>query len=139
MPLMEHILELKDRIIVCLVAVLITTIISFLFSVDIIKILLLPSGRTTLVSIDPTENFSTVFRVAVFSGIALAMPVLLYEVYAYISPALLPNERRFILISGPFVLGLFVAGMAFCYFLLLPNAINFLVNFAGDVIENQLR
>ena len=139
LSLMEHLLELRDRLMVAVIAIVITTTISFFFSVDIIKILLLPSGVTKLVSLSPTDNFATVMRVALFSGIALSMPVLLYEIYAYISPALLRNERRFVLTIGPFVLLLFVTGMLFCYFLLLPNAVKFLINFAGDVIENQLR
>lgn len=139
LSLMEHLLELRNRLMVAVVAVALTTAVSFLFSVDIIKILLLPSGFERLLTISPTENFATVMRVALFSGIALSMPVLLYEVYAYISPALLRNERRFILTLGPFVLVLFAGGMAFCYFLLLPQAIKFLVGFGGDVFDNQLR
>ena len=72
-------------------------------------------------------------RVALFTGIALAMPVILYEVYAYVDPALRSGERRFILLLGPFILALFVGGMAFCYFLLLPKAIEFLFTFGSDV------
>jgi sec-independent protein translocase protein TatC len=67
------------------------------------------------------------------------MPVILYEIYAYIDPALYPKERRFVRFMGLPVIGLFVLGMAFCYFILLPNAINFLINFGSEVIENQLR
>ena len=87
----------------------------------------------------PTEAFTSYMRVALFTGIALAMPVILYEIYAYIDPALYPNERRFVRAIGLPVLGLFVLGMAFCYFVLLPRAIPFLINFGGDVIDNQLR
>ena len=94
---------------------------------------------TTLVSFSPTENFTTYFRVALFAGIALAMPLILYEIYAYIDPALHPNERRFALTAGPFVLLLFVAGMLFCYYGLLPSSIKFLINIGSPVIENQLR
>jgi len=65
--------------------------------------------------------------------------VILYEIYAYIDPALYPNERRFVRLSGLPILGLFVLGMAFCYFILLPNAIKFLISFGSDVLENQLR
>jgi sec-independent protein translocase protein TatC len=78
-------------------------------------------------------------RVSLFSGIALAMPIILYEIYAYIDPALHPHERRFALRLGPFALLLFVTGMAFCYFVLLPSSLRFLINFGGGVIENQLR
>ena len=94
---------------------------------------------TTLISLSPTENFTTYFRVALFAGIALAMPVILYEIYAYVDPALLPKERRFIRFMGLPVIGLFLAGMLFCYFVLLPNAIKFLITFGSDVIHNELR
>lgn len=137
---MQHLTELRDRLIVAAIAVGITTTIAFFFTTDIIRLLILPVGPTyKLTSLSPTENFTTYMRVALFSGVALAMPVILYEIYAYIDPALLPSERRLALRMGPFILLLFVAGMLFCYFLLLPNAIGFLVNFASDVFQNQLR
>lgn len=139
LSLLEHLDELKRRVVVSAIAVALTTSIAFIFSIPIIKLLLLPSGQAKLVSLSPTENFATVFHVALVSGIALAMPVLLYEVYAYIDPALHKHERRFVLTMGPFVLGLFVVGILFCYFFLLPPSIRFLINFGGEVIENQLR
>lgn len=152
LSLIEHLDELRRRLTVAAVAVAIGTAISFTFATQIIKALLIPAscvfipafvcdptGPTRLVALSPTENFTTYMRVALFSGFAFAMPVLLYEMYAYINPALLPKERRMLLTSGPFVLLLFVGGMAFCYFVLLPNAIRFLVNFGSEVIDNQLR
>ena len=133
---MQHLGELRDRLIVSSIAVLVATAIAFYFAVDIIKFLEAPAhlGKP-LQLISPTEGFTTFMRVALFSGIALAMPVILYEIYAYVDPALKPKERRFILILGPFVLLLFVGGMAFCYYLLLPNAINFLFNFGTEVFD----
>jgi sec-independent protein translocase protein TatC len=162
LSLVAHLAELRDRLMIASIAVVITTVIAFLFSVDIIRLLLVPVNcsfihidsshfpylvpdfacnetRTKLIALSPTENFTTFMRVSLFSGIALAMPVILYEIYAYVDPALLPNERRFIRWSGLPILGLFLAGMAFCYFILLPNAIKFLISFGSDVIENQLR
>lgn len=162
LSLVQHLTELRDRLMVASIAVVITTAFAFIFSVRIIEWLLIPVNcsffhidaqhfpfivpeyvcdvtRTKLASFSPTENFTTFMRVSLFSGIALAMPVILYEIYAYIDPALFPNERRFIRWSGIPILGLFITGMAFCYFILLPNAIKFLINFGGDVIENQLR
>jgi len=139
LSLVEHLDELRRRLIVASIALVATTAISFLFSTQIIEFLLVPSGQTKLVAFTPTENFTTYFRVALFAGIALAMPVILYEIYAYIDPALLPKERRFALTLGPFALALFVGGMAFCYFILLPNALKFLIGFGSEVIANQLR
>ena len=139
LSLVQHLKEFRDRLMVACIAIAITTAISFLFTTDIIKLLLLPAGVPRLIALSPTENFTTYFRVALFSGFALAMPVILYEIYAYIDPALHPNERRFALTLGPFVLLLFVGGMLFCYLVLLPNALKFLINFGSEVIDNQLR
>ncbi|MDQ2951706.1 MAG: twin-arginine translocase subunit TatC [Chloroflexota bacterium] len=139
LSLVQHLKEFRDRLMVACIAVAITTAISFLFTTDIIKLLLVPAGVSKLIALSPTENFTTYFRVALFSGFALAMPVLLYEIYAYIDPALHRNERRFALTLGPFVLLLFVGGMLFCYLILLPNALKFLINFGSEVIDNQLR
>jgi sec-independent protein translocase protein TatC len=139
LSLVQHIGELRDRLMKAAIALVITTAISFLFTTDIIKILLIPTGQERLVTLSPTENFITYFRVALFSGIALAMPVILYEIYAYIDPALYPKERRFIRILGLPIIALFAGGMAFCYFVMLPRAMEFLINFGGEVFDNQLR
>ncbi|HEU5287343.1 MAG TPA: twin-arginine translocase subunit TatC, partial [Candidatus Limnocylindria bacterium] len=135
LSLVQHLAELRDRVMVAAIAVAITTAFSFLFTTDIIRFLLVPSGVEKVVAFSPTESFTTYFRVALFAGLALAMPVVLYEVYAYIDPALYPAERRFIRFVGLPVLLLFVAGMSFCYYVLLPRALPFLINFGGDVIE----
>jgi sec-independent protein translocase protein TatC len=139
LSLVQHLGELRDRLMRAAIALVITTAISFLFTTDIIKILLIPTGQERLVTLSPTENFTTYFRVALFTGIALAMPVILYEIYAYIDPALYPKERRFIRILGVPIIALFAGGMAFCYFVMLPRAMQFLINFGGDVFDNQLR
>jgi sec-independent protein translocase protein TatC len=136
LSLMQHLGELRSRLMVSSFAVLIATAVAFFFAKDIILALEAPAhlGKPLQI-ISPTEGFTTYMRVALFTGIALAMPVILYEIYAYVDPALRPNERRFLLTLGPFVLLLFVGGMAFCYFLLLPNAINFLFTFGSEVFE----
>ena len=139
LSLVQHLREFRDRLMVASIAVAITTAFAFLFIQQIIHFLLLPSGVTTLQTFSPTEPFAISFRVALFAGIALAMPVILYEIYAYIDPALFPNERKFVRIIGLPVLGLFAGGMAFCYFVLLPRAIPFLLTFGGDVFSGQLR
>ena len=151
LSLVQHLGELRDRLVVTAIALVATTAIAFYFGTQLIRILIIPidctfipaftchEPPTTLISLSPTENFATYFRVALFAGLALAMPVILYEIYAYVDPALLPKERRFIRFMGLPVIGLFIAGMLFCYFVLLPNAIKFLINFGDEVIKNQLR
>jgi len=140
LSLMQHLAELRTRLMVASFAVLVTTAIGFFFAKDIIQLLEAPAhlGKPLQI-ISPTEGFTTYMRVALFSGIALAMPVILYEIYAYVDPALRPGERKFILLMGPFILLLFVGGMAFCYYILLPQAIQFLFTFGSDVFEASPR
>src|SRR5437879_13331357 len=150
LSLVQHLGELRTRLVVSAIALVITTALAFAFGTQLIRLLLIPvdctfiptytrhEPPTTLVSFSPTENFTTYFRVALFAGFALAMPVILYQIYAYIDPALLPKERRFIRFMGLPVIGLFIAGMLFCYFVLLPNAMQFLINFGDCVIQNHL-
>src|SRR5437667_10188130 len=149
LSLVQHLGELRDRLVVAAIALIVTTGIAFSFGTPIIRFLAVPvdcqfiptyvchDPPTHLVAFSPTENFTTYFRVALFAGFALAMPVILYEIYAFIDPALLPKERRFVRFMGLPVIGLFIVGMLFCYFILLPNAIKFLVTFGDEVIKNQ--
>jgi sec-independent protein translocase protein TatC len=140
LSLLQHLGELRRRLMVASFGVLVATAVGFYFAKDIILLLEAPAhlGKPLQI-ISPTEGFTTYMRVSLFTGIALAMPVILYEIYAYVDPALRPKERRFLLTLGPFVLLLFVGGMAFCYFLLLPNAINFLFTFGSEVFEASPR
>jgi sec-independent protein translocase protein TatC len=139
LSLIAHLDELRRRMYVMAIAVGVFTAISFSFAGTLIQALLLPSGQISCITLAPTEGFATYMRVALFSGLAFAMPVILWQAFAYVDPALMPSERRFVLRLGPFVILLFIAGMAFCYFLLLPQALGFLVNFGGDVFDTQLR
>lgn len=139
MSLMEHLAELRTRLMIAALGVLVATVLAFVFTGQIIRWLMLPAGLDKLVVLAPTETFTTYFRVALFSGIALAMPVILYQLYRYIDPALHPHERRFVLTMILPILGLFVLGIAFCYYVLLPPALRFLFTFGGDLFETQIR
>jgi sec-independent protein translocase protein TatC len=140
LSLMQHLAELRGRLMVASFAVLVATAAAFFFAKDIILALEAPAhlyGPLQIIS--PTEGFTTYMRVSLFTGIALSMPVILFEIYRYVDPALRPNERKFILLLGPFILALFVGGMAFCYFLLLPNAIGFLFTFGAEIFDPKPR
>ena len=139
MSLLDHLAELRTRLMIAALGVLVTTALSFVFTGQIIRWLLIPSGLLSLQVLNPTEAFTTYFRVALFSGIALAMPVILYQLFRYIDPALHAHERRFVLVLSLPVLGLFLLGIAFCYYVLLPNAIPFLLSFGGEVFHADIR
>jgi sec-independent protein translocase protein TatC len=139
LSLVQHLGELRSRLVVAALALVVTTAVAFVFTTRIIEFLLIPTGGRRLITLSPTETFTTYFQVALITGIALAMPVILYEIYAYVDPALYANERRFIRLLGIPIVALFVAGMAFCYYVMLPRAISFLLGFGSEVFDAQLR
>jgi sec-independent protein translocase protein TatC len=82
----------------------------------------------------PTEMFMTTFKIAILGGIALALPVIIYQVIAFIWPALIyENERRWVFLIVPFASVFFVTGMLFCYYFLLPFALKYLLSFGGGI------
>ncbi len=138
MTLVEHLAELRRRIFICLIAVVVASIVSFIFYHPILRFLLMPlplvsndlrhSGTAQLVVTTVGGQFTIVLKIALAAGIALATPVWLYEIWAFLSPALTRRERRYAL---PFTLvgvGLFLAGVA-VGFVTLRFPINWLVNF----------
>lgn len=131
MTLLEHLEELRVRLIWVASAVLVTTMLSFVFSGLLVEILArpLPEGLSSLESIDVTENISVFMRVSLASGIALAMPIILYQLIAFIVPGLTRVERRYLYVALPSATILFMLGLAFAYFVLLPTAIPFLIGF----------
>lgn len=138
MPLLRHLEELRQRIFKAFFALVLTTGLSFVFASQIIDYLTRPlGGSQALVSIEVTENIAIFMRVALLSGITLAMPVILYQVLSFILPGLKSNEKRSLLLGVPVASLLFLAGVAFAWFVMLPAALPFLVNFLG--ITTQVR
>jgi sec-independent protein translocase protein TatC len=132
MPLLEHINELRTRLLVCVIALAVTTVLSFIFSQKIMDFLAKPiGGLSAMASIDVTENMSAFMKISLLCGVILALPVILYEILAFIMPGLNPNERTWIWMAIPSATIFFVAGVAFTYFIMLPAALPFLINFMG--------
>lgn len=139
LTLMSHILELRRRLMYSAIAVAATTIFSLVFAEEIIKILLRPAGSIKPVFTEMQEFFSIYFKVALVSGVALAMPFIIYQLVAFIAPALTPREKRFVFSILPGVMISFAAGVAFGYLVLLPPAINFLLNFGSNIATPMIR
>jgi sec-independent protein translocase protein TatC len=130
--LSPHFKELRSRLLKSLIALVVCVIASFIFTEQIINILVQPiGGLGNLQSIEVTENISVFMKVALLSGFILALPVIAYQIVAFIIPGLEPNEKRWLLLSIPFIVIMFVSGVAFTYFVMLKAAIPFLVNFLG--------
>jgi sec-independent protein translocase protein TatC len=134
MTILEHLDELRSRLMKCIIAVAITTAFSFAFTQNIMRILIAPAGIKP-VFLRPTEMFITYFQVALLAGAALAMPVLVYQALQYIWPGLQSGERRYLRIIVPGATFSFVVGVLFAYFLVLPFALHYLVSFGGNLVE----
>ncbi len=161
MSLFEHLGELRKRIIIALVSLFLMFVFAFNFSeeifnfitfplkydlafswnspyVDIISHNKLPSGAK-LVFLSPAEALWMHMKVAFFAALFLSMPVIFSQVWKFVSPGLLVREKKYVL---PFVFiasGLFMAGAAFCFFLVLPFALDFLLTYKiGDVLMPML-
>jgi len=139
LTLFGHLGELRQRLIRCLIALLITSAISFVFAKQIFHILILPAEGIDLIYIEMTEMIGTYMRVCLASGIILAMPYLIYQLIMFVSPALTRKERKRVYLILPWIALMFAGGVAFSYFILLPPATKFLITFGSDIATPQIK
>jgi sec-independent protein translocase protein TatC len=139
MTVLEHLEELRQRIIISGIALLVGLIISALFLTEpAMRWLVYPAEQAIghrLQVISPPEVFIAYLKVALFTGAALAMPVIIYQAFMFVLPALTPSEKRFAFILVPGATLSFVVGVAFGYFILLPQALGFLGGFGRDTLD----
>lgn len=141
LTLVEHLDELRHRLIVSLAVFGVALGICFWQSSTLLDIASdpLPTQHQKLLTFGVTEPFTTTVTVAAYGAIILAMPVLIYQLYAYILPAFSDAERRNlmpILLLAPI---LFLAGVAFAYFIVMPPAVKFLLGVNSSQFEVQVR
>lgn len=137
MSLFDHLEELRRRIFYALIAVLIGIIGCFAAVNPIVKLLETPAQGVKFLQLAPGEYFFVSIKVAGYSGLLVASPFVLYQIIQFVVPGLTRRERRFI---GPIVLGssiLFAVGLVFAYSALIPAALNFFINYGGDVVEQS--
>jgi sec-independent protein translocase protein TatC len=140
MSLMNHLVELRSRLIKSVVAVAIGAVVGFIFYRDILAVLAKPYEGATdepLAFFQPTEPFSLALRVALFGGFILASPVIMYQVWRFIGPALTKRERRYVYPLSGVMAFLFLSGIALGYFT-LPLALRVLFSFAGDLLQETV-
>jgi len=144
MTLLEHLEELRGRLVACALALVVGVIVAIVpiptlnsitgYLFDLIVNEAKVNG-VQIISIRPGETFFTYLQVALVVGASLAMPVIIYQVLAFVSPALYSNEKRYLYIAVPGVFFSFLVGVAFCYFLTLPFATHFLAGFLAGTID----
>lgn len=133
---LPHIYELRRRLLNIVFAVIVGLLIGLLLSEPIIEVLAQPiGGRDALLAIGVTEPLSVFFRVALVSGIILASPYIISQIWLFIARGLLRSEQRIILFVFPMAFLLFLAGISFAYFVMLPVAVPFLLNVLGFTIR----
>ena len=130
-PLRDHLQEFRKRLIICLVVVAIAALACYNYVEDIIALLSGPAGK--LYFMNPSEVFFTYMEIALYAGILLTLPVLLYEVWAFVAPALWPEERRAVLVILAVIL--FYVGLVFAYYLVIPAAVTFFMGFATQTLQ----
>jgi sec-independent protein translocase protein TatC len=140
LTLVEHLDELRSRIIVCLAVLVVAVGLCFWQNHLLLDVVNgpLPAGKKPI-TLSPAEPFLTTFKLSMYAGIILALPIILYQIYAFVLPALSPAEKRVIvpfLLLVPF---LFIAGVVFGYFVVLPAAIKFLLNFNQSQFNIEVR
>lgn len=139
LTILGHLKELRQRLTKSVIAVLVTTVISFFFAPQIFAILIKPTGGIDLVYIEMTEMISTYMRVSLASGVILVMPYLTYHLLMFVSPALTRKEKRSVYLILPWVTLMFVGGITFGYFILIPPAVNFLLTFGSSIATPEIR
>jgi len=139
MSLVDHLTELRNRIVKSIVAVVVGSAIGFAFAAPIQEVLTrpLPASALPLQVLGPGDAFGIYLRIAVVVGVILAMPVLLYQLWAFVSPGLTPSERRALKPWIPLALFFFALGVSVAW-IVLPFAIGFLLAFTNTVIVAHL-
>jgi sec-independent protein translocase protein TatC len=146
-PLLDHLVELRTRLIRSLISLFVAFILCFFFAEQIYAVLVRPlynayahAGRTDprMIFTAPQEAFLTYVKLGVFGGLCIAFPVMAHQIWGFIAPGLYRHERK---AFWPFLLMtpvMFIAGAAFVYYILLPNAMGFFLGFETQAAEGVL-
>jgi sec-independent protein translocase protein TatC len=137
LPFTDHLDELRHRLIISVIGIGVGFAISYVFSQQILILLQRPMP-TRLIFIAPTEAFFVNLKVALYAGLFLSIPLILFQVWKFVAPGLYEHERRY---SYPFLListVLFLIGAAFAYLVILPIALHFLIAQGGELWEPNI-
>lgn len=133
MSVVDHLSELRTRLVIAIVAIIIGTLGAYYYVEDILQILVAPAGK--LYYTKPTEAFFTYMKISLVAGCIVSSPVWFYQIWAFIVPALSKGEKRVTFMVVPTAMVLFVVGVLFSYYLVLPMAIQFFIGFGTDELQ----
>ncbi len=136
LPLVEHLREFRTRLIIALLSVVVATVVCMPFADKALQLLITPLINKPQ-ALEPTDTIVQYFKVGMVGGIALSMPVILYQIVAFLMPALTSRERRQLFIFLPLGTFFFIGGLAFGAFVALPISLTFLQSFGQEFAEIQ--
>ena len=132
MNIWQHLDELRKRLLYSLISLVICVVFAVIFTDYLIEIVAKPiGGFENLLSIQVTENISVFFRISLLAGFIISFPFILLQIFLFVSPGLEKKEKWWLIRAIPLATILFIAGALFAYFVMLPTAIPFLVEFPG--------
>ena len=137
MTLLEHLDELRQRLLWVVIALLVGVILGTFVTAPILELLVAPLGDQVPLAISPTEAPAVFFKVAIVVGVVIAMPVIMYQLFMFARPGLEPSEQRYVIIGAPAASISFAAGVAFAALVLLPTALPFLQGFLFGIVEQR--
>ncbi len=138
--LVEHLTELRHRVVICLIALAPAFAFAYAFHERLISWLteLLPEG-VPLVTLGVTEPFTTSLKVSFYAALAICLPILLWQIWAFFAPALDRSTQRMLSLFVLLATALFATGVAFSYFVVMPKALAFLIDYDSELYEEQIR
>jgi sec-independent protein translocase protein TatC len=141
LTLVDHLDELRTRVVIAISSIFVTSALCYWQNGKVLEIVNkpLPEGIPEPITFGVTEPFTTTLTNSAYFGILIALPVVLYQLYAFVLPAFSPHERKVATPLALMVPVLFVAGVVFCYFVVLPPATDFLLSFNSDEFRTEVR
>jgi sec-independent protein translocase protein TatC len=138
--LVEHLGELRARLVVSLLTLAPAFVVAFYFQEDIVRWLTQPlPDDKEIITLGVIEPFTTAVKVSLATAVAVTLPVLLYQLWAFLAPAIETSVQRTVAVFATMATFLFAGGVAFSYFIVMPRALDFLTNFNDDVFQVQIR
>ena len=144
MTLLEHLEELRGRLVASAIAVVVGITVALVplpgvgsITENVIKLLAQKAPGGNLQALGPGEAFFTFLEVSLIIGVAISMPVIIFQLLSFVTPALYENEKKYLFIAVPGVTVSFAIGVLFCYFLMLPFAIAFLGGFQTEIFDQH--
>lgn len=136
LTLLGHLQEIRRRLVYCTVALIVTVAASFFLTDRIIKFLesYVPEGTNITVT-EVTEMFGVWFKVCLYSALVMALPFFILQIVLFVRPALTRKERAYLYLLMPAILLCFLGGATFAWYVFLPHALDFLLNFGSELID----